>query len=507
MPPPPPPPPGSLFQNKEPSKSRSAEPDRNALLSEIRKGTRLKKSETNDRSAPVLGGVKNAQSSSGSSAFKANGPAMIPPGGLFAQGIPKLRPTGARTETSRENFITHHKSDSSGRSFSSLESNPNIFLVNEISGSHSHPPSPASKLRQGTSQPLNRTDSIGEHVKHSSGSAGLRNFPSDVNIKGPAPVPPPASQKPNFKMSSISASQGVSQVNSSNAAVTGKHPGVRRSVSQTSLGPRPRPSRPPPSVRPPPPPKVLQNGPPAPPSKPPNILRRQSFGVADTHDSSQSSSPSVVTSDMTKHGLKLLGPPPPPRNNSAPNNLNQIQNASPVAGHINKMTAPPPPPPPPFRAGMAPTRPPSVRPPPPPTRAPAPPVPPPPPHRQAGFPAPPSLLKATPEHSPPPAPPTRVSSAKHISSGDVISDFEARFLYKFHSAQNLPNPEPFSNSSKSYPSETQKLRQQSTRRQPPPPPPSVGNGTSSVNRGGVPHQPVLHIQLESRVFASNIAHC
>uniref|UniRef100_A0A8C6UHF5 WH2 domain-containing protein n=1 Tax=Neogobius melanostomus TaxID=47308 RepID=A0A8C6UHF5_9GOBI len=60
-PPPPPPPPGHLplppwlwsANTEKPNLNRSEQHGRNALLSEIGKGARLKKAVTNDRSAPV----------------------------------------------------------------------------------------------------------------------------------------------------------------------------------------------------------------------------------------------------------------------------------------------------------------------------------------------------------------------------------------------------------------------------------------------------------------------
>lgn len=47
-PPPPPPPPAPSFSAPPPSN------DRNKLLSQIQKGARLKKAQTNDRSAPAV---------------------------------------------------------------------------------------------------------------------------------------------------------------------------------------------------------------------------------------------------------------------------------------------------------------------------------------------------------------------------------------------------------------------------------------------------------------------
>lgn len=60
MPPPPPPPPGPppppAPRSGPPPKSSGKPQDRGALLSQIHKGARLKKVETNDRSGPVVGG-------------------------------------------------------------------------------------------------------------------------------------------------------------------------------------------------------------------------------------------------------------------------------------------------------------------------------------------------------------------------------------------------------------------------------------------------------------------
>ncbi|AGO10490.1 AaceriABR038Cp [[Ashbya] aceris (nom. inval.)] len=79
---------------------------RDALLSDIRKGSRLKKAVTNDRSAPVIGGSSRAESSSyvgGGSAPPVPSSAPSAPSGLpmgpqlgdiLAGGLSKLKPVG-----------------------------------------------------------------------------------------------------------------------------------------------------------------------------------------------------------------------------------------------------------------------------------------------------------------------------------------------------------------------------------------------------------------------------
>lgn len=81
---------------------------RSALLSDIQKGTRLKKAETNDRSAPIVGGkTGNAGGASSSgpaikpeSSGKSAGPPPGGLGGLFANGVPK-KPSEAKNLQSR----------------------------------------------------------------------------------------------------------------------------------------------------------------------------------------------------------------------------------------------------------------------------------------------------------------------------------------------------------------------------------------------------------------------
>lgn len=124
IPGPPPPPMGGLKLGSIASTKPSAGPDtRSALLQSIQKGTKLKKTVTNDKSAPVIAGKtsnsngtsttnnisrsikSNANSTGGGNNGLSNDAPKL--GGIFGglSSMPKLKPVGGRCKFFNENVF------------------------------------------------------------------------------------------------------------------------------------------------------------------------------------------------------------------------------------------------------------------------------------------------------------------------------------------------------------------------------------------------------------------
>ena len=109
--PPPPPPPGPPPPGPAVSSGLATKPpggaDRSALFASIQAGTKLKKTVTNDRSAPlVAGGVTGGGGGGPTHGGGGGGGPLVPGpgiglGGLFAGGFPTLHKTSGGVQTGR----------------------------------------------------------------------------------------------------------------------------------------------------------------------------------------------------------------------------------------------------------------------------------------------------------------------------------------------------------------------------------------------------------------------
>ncbi|XP_003701269.1 uncharacterized protein LOC100877645 [Megachile rotundata] len=364
MPAPPPPPP-PVFNA---SNSGAGDQDRSLLLQSIRAGKSLKKTVTVDKSAPIVSGRVKAEtgnSSSSNNRENNNSSAMttginnssnggpIGLGGLFSSGMPKLKPTGLRT--------------SSGEKDASNVNNTNFG--------------------QSTTSSVKR---------------------------GPPPVPPPATQKPQIFAQKTSSMQGQSTTDSANSNTE-----APKGFGKPIVAPKPPPNTSATLHKPSPPPKKLNlttGG---------SVSRAQSMRLPR--------SPPVLA-------------PTPPSLHQSQDCLNETQPRP-----TNRILRPPvakPPSPPTSRANNSTATATRVAPPPPSrvtVSAPCIPPPPPPlPHRPA-----PTHQRLAPPPPPPPTPPTRSSSMRNGQTMSTL-DLEVRFADMFHSIANFPPPEPFKGFTKVY---------------------------------------------------------
>lgn len=487
-PPPPGPPPPPAFNLAPPSVSKShsgsSNDNRGQLLADIRKGTGLKKTQTNDRSAPVIEGRSKEKNGGGP---QINGGPM---GGLFAGGMPVLKPVGALMPPGSKRPVFNKTATVNNNDENSQQK------------THSYPNSP---------QIQNKTSSI------PAGFGTVRkNFLAEA-MKSQAPLPPPATLKPNGSRPA------------GGPILPNKAPNVRPAVKIT-----------PPANKPPPPPKspavFAANGPPALPSKPPSCRRIHSFnendvrqsGMAhrnsrpnvqvklsptDTVDQPQSpqspetlnvrppSFKNVSTPNLAAVNVKSGPPPLPPSRDNTP----AFQQFHTMPGKLNG----PQPPPPPSRTTPYQPKPPNNRPPPPPPvkpiQAPPNPPPPPPPHRvnpPPPIPQPPlqqqinrSIQQQQNSCTPPP-PPVRISSsARNSMSGSSLTLsnnyadelLESRVYHMFVSLNSLPAPDPFTNAIKTYASKNTQGRREAA-------PP-------------IPTDATTHVQLGAKMWANPASEC
>ncbi|XP_036601061.1 WAS/WASL-interacting protein family member 1 [Trichosurus vulpecula] len=487
---PPPPPTFALANTEKPSLNKSEQAGRNALLSDISKGKKLKKTVTNDRSAPILdkpkgsgGGGSGFGGGSGGGAtgggFGGSGPPGL--GGLFQAGMPKLRSTANRDNVSDSGGIRPPILPPGGRATSAKPFSP--------PGGVGRFPTPSPGHRSGPPEPQ-------------------RN-------RMPPPPRPDLSAKPDSGPPPVPSTPRPTQSNLHNRGsppVPGVHrqpslgptpppfPGNRSAafggIRQSSPGSSPFSNRPP---LPPAPSRAMDDKPPPPPPPMGNrpLVNREG---APPPPPPQNNKPPVPSTPRPSSSSQAPPPPPPP-SRPGPPPVPPVSSGSDEIPRLPQrnlsLTSSAPPLPSPGRSGPLPP-PPSERPPPPvrdpPSRSG--PLPPPPPinrngntsralpstpqlpsrgglENQRGSPRPP-LPPDRPGSGAPPPPPPSSSMRNGFQDLSCEDEWESRFY--FHPLSDLPPPEPYVPMTKSYPS---KLARNESR-----------SGSNRRERGAPPLPPV-----------------
>ncbi|XP_032758428.1 WAS/WASL-interacting protein family member 1 [Rattus rattus] len=440
---------------EKPSLNKTEQAGRNALLSDISKGKKLKKTVTNDRSAPILDKPKGAGGGYGGGSgggggggggggnFGGGGPPGL--GGLFQAGMPKLRSTANRDNDSggsRPPILPPGGRATSAKPFSP-PSGPGRFPA-PSPGHRSGPPEPPrNRMPPPRPDVGSKPDSLPPPVPNTP-----RPIPSSLHNRGsPAGLGAPRPPFPGNRGAAFGAGS------------------VRQNLSSSS-SPFPRPPLPPTPSR------ALDDKPPPPP--PPVGNRPSMHREAVPPPPSQNSKPPVPSTPRPGAGSQAPPPPPPPSRPGPPPLPPTSSDEIPRLPQRNlSLTSPTPPLPSPGRSGPLP--PPPTERPPPPVRDPpgrSGPLPPPPPINRNGstaraLPATPQLPSRSGMDSPrsgprpplppdrpgagaPPPPPPSTSVRNGFQDSSCEDEWESRFY--FHPISDLPPPEPYVPTTKTYPS-------------------------------------------------------
>ncbi|KAK9501962.1 hypothetical protein O3M35_012582 [Rhynocoris fuscipes] len=373
--PPPPPPPGPPPPPTAALPAAADPKGRDLLLKSIRAGTTLKKTVTKDRSAPLISGKTSNNNNNNNN--NTNGPtntnrptiqsgsATIARtnglGALFADGIPKLKPT--RTNIGQQNQSSSLTSLPTAN-VSSLHGNNNhvaksVEIIRKNTGTKNRgpPPQPPPPLAQKPVLPTSVSEStltpsgnvISNHTRSQS-TVSLQNGRVKPGLlpKPPAPAPPPPNKRgggvsrahsmrasgspqmlqgvPVFPTGGAGSLKGAPMFHAStDSLIRGgmrPKPPLKAPTSRPPPPPRTAVPPPPPPIQPPPPPPLPPHraAPPLPVTQPPPLPTRISSMRNGT-------TPGEFEARYIFHSVKDFPAPPPFRN------VNKIYNSKTVKAH------------------------------------------------------------------------------------------------------------------------------------------------------------------------------